>query len=597
MPGLTLWLTADAGLSSQQRRFSEAQACMVHGPTYAASLDVRLPGRLIGAVRYPEYPLRFFEAGGYRIAVEGRIYNKTDDEVADELGALAPSVFKDGGDPSAGVREWMLAAEGDYLVVLADLRWPRVAVLSDPLGRLPVYYRAGPRELILARECKFIRTLAGDVPFDRIGWAQTLWVGYPLGQRTLLADVQRGPAGLFLRAWADSGEVRTEVVSLVDLNLEEKQPPGHTVEQCADVLADEFVETCRWLAARQASASNVVALSGGQDSRAVAAGLAGAGVPFAAVTYDDGSAIIPREAAAAEQVAACLSAPWFRLTLPTPGPSDAERLVRLKDGLNYVGMAYILSFLEQIVGRWGSASVHFSGDGGDKVMPDLRVAVPRGGLDALVRVISLTHSILPPEEAERMLRLPRGTLLEDLRQRLAAYPESSMTQKAVHYVINERARKWLFEGEDRTRFYLWQVAPFWSFPFFVRAMSVPDKFKSGYRLYARFQERLSPACARIPNASHGCAMTSYRFRLQKALVGRIRSLPGPLGGLVWRWAGLEIPRAEVSPEFVAEWRRTFDQMDELADLLCWESVEHFLGRCNSVQFNFFRTLVLLAKGD
>jgi asparagine synthase (glutamine-hydrolysing) len=103
--------------------------------------------------------------------------------------------------------------------------------------------------------------------------------------------------------------------------------------------------------------------------------------------------------------------------------------------------------------------------------------------------------------------------------------------------------KWLFEGEDRNRFYFWSGSPFYSIQFFTYAMNCPDSQKSRYLLYRRVLEELSPLAAETPDDNvglppasrwHGLKRTSktwiqdwlsasLRRRLKHSLFPRLRS--------------------------------------------------------------------------
>ena len=59
-----------------------------------------------------------------------------------------------------------------------------------------------------------------------------------------------------------------------------------------------------------------------------------------------------------------------------------------------------------------------------------------------------------------------GTLLESLSQVLTKYPEVEFQQRAVHFAFSQRGRRWLFEGEDRARFFSGRLALFTRLSFF-----------------------------------------------------------------------------------------------------------------------------------
>lgn len=83
----------------------------------------------------------------------------------------------------------------------------------------------------------------------------------------------------------------------------------------------------------------------------------------------------------------------------------------------------------------------------------------------------------------------------------------------MHFLIYERGFKWLFEGEDRNRFYFWSVTPFYSIPFFNYAMNCSDNNKSHYALYREFLLKLSPSASMIDNARYRCPITSNKFKI------------------------------------------------------------------------------------
>ena len=107
--------------------------------------------------------------------------------------------------------------------------------------------------------------------------------------------------------------------------------------------------------------------------------------------------------------------------------------------------------------------------------------------------------------------------------------KESLDHKAVRFLIAERGRKALFEGEDRARSFLWQASPFYALPVFEAAMAVPDEHKSDLRFYAEFQRNLDPALLTIPHADVGMSIDSVRYHA-RAVARRwtIRAM-GPLG--------------------------------------------------------------------
>jgi asparagine synthase (glutamine-hydrolysing) len=201
----------------------------------------------------------------------------------------------------------------------------------------------------------------------------------------------------------------------------------------------------------------------------------------------------------------------------------------MKDGLNDVGMAFILPFLEEIARRWGPRSLMLTGDGGDKVFPDLRPPRRIRSMDDLVAAVVEDAVVTPAPQVEALLGLPAGSLVDDLRARLEAYPEEDLAQRAVRFQIAERGRKWLFEGEDRGRSFAWQASPFYALPLFEAALAIPDRHKTDYRLYAAVQRELDPRLTQIAHADFAMSIDSRRYRTRAVARRWVLRTLGPVG--------------------------------------------------------------------
>jgi len=524
MPGTTLLLVADPSRLSASA-FAAAQDVMLHQDDYRA---VRETSELLawGHVGYPGYPARVVTREPCVVLLEGRVYNLAADEIERELQRLADAfVAARGPDELAGaVEAWIRRAEGEFVVSLLDPARQRVAVFSDSLGRLPLYWHADAGRLLVAREAKFLLAMTPGLAFDRLGWAQTLWLNYPLGERTLLEGVRRAPGGCLLWGNVAAGRVEASVRTLFTYDFGAKR-------ECASLpaearrLAELLVDGCRRRGLHPDASVNVVSLSGGQDSRAVAAGFWRAGVPFVTASYVTETDRSRRDAALARQVAEAMRVQWHRFEVPGGDESAAAELAWLRDGLNYAAMAFILAYCRGLVRTWGRGAVYVSGDGGDKVLPDLRAAPRLRSTDELIATLIRQHATCPASEAAALVGIDARALGDSLREVVETYPETDPVQRSVHYVVYERGRKWLYEGEDRTRGFLWQTSPFYDTAFFSACMSLPDDIKTDYRFYRHVQNALSRELASLPDAGLGLASSSPFYVPKRWLVRTVVGLP------------------------------------------------------------------------
>ena len=190
----------------------------------------------------------------------------------------------------------------------------------------------------------------------------------------------------------------------------------------------------------------------------------------------------------------------------------------MKNGLNPLYLSFLLAFLGQLRRSWGSDVVFVSGEIGDRVLPDRRPSVDFAGIEELVDHLISQDPKFSLRTVSALTALEPADILAELRDHVSSYPERDSIQKYIHFVTYERIFKWLTEGEDRNRCFLWSATPYSGFEFFDSAMRCPDEQKSYYGLYREFLLQLSPAAAAIEHAGTGAAVTSDRFKtVRKAL--------------------------------------------------------------------------------
>src|SRR5262249_8494119 len=301
------------------------------------------------------------------------------------------------------------------------------------------------------------------------------------------------------------------------------------------------------------------------------------------------------DARVAARVAACLDIPWTLVPLAVSSEQE-EELVWLKDGLNNVGVAFMIPYLRAIRERWGAGAAYWTGDGGDKIFPDLRPRVAVGSADTLLSSLVAQHTVTQADLAEAITELPKGSLLEDLRTHVAGYPEKNLNQKAVHFAIYERGRKWLFEGEDRNRFFLWQVSPFYATSLLPWTMRVPDELKENYRCYREVQLALRPAMTRIAHAQLGVAIGSVFFPWKLKIDAAVRRLlPRSLKSGLKRvmGSGEWTPNRAAGPRI--DWAKSAAEAIRRGLPMAASPMTIFAQGASAGQFDFWRTLVLLPR--
>jgi len=449
-----------------------------------------------GCTRYPDYPITVIEAGDSVILVEGKIYNKTAAELEKELIDIAGELNDGEKTVSGSLRDWLGHADGDFLVFIWNKKTEELHIFNDVLGRLPLYYIQIERLVLISRRVKFCTSLMKSPAGDSKGLAETLIFGFPLADRTLIAGVSRLSPGTLLSISASSPAIRSSLIYI--FNFDQKNNTGKSYDRMAGELEELFLEACRNRAG-SGDAPPIVSLSGGLDSRAVAAGLQKAGVAFEAASFLDFARERKPDASLAGRVAEVLGIQWRLFDLKKPDVNDYRRMVALKDGLCGTGMSFILNFFEQIKEAYGPSLIHFTGDEGNILVPDMRPPQRLKTIDDLVDCIISNNLWFPINEVHSLTGVTPEEIRDGIRQRVESYPEKDLYQKYLHFIIFEHCFKLQFEGEEKSRSFFWTVAPFYSLFVFRYLMNIPDDRKRYHRLYAHFLHRFSPATAAIDN--------------------------------------------------------------------------------------------------
>jgi asparagine synthase (glutamine-hydrolysing) len=214
------------------------------------------------------------------------------------------------------------------------------------------------------------------------------------------------------------------------------------------------------------------------------------------------------------------------MKLSRPTGSDALTLLRMKSGANYLGMSYSMRYFSGLISAYGRDITYFAGEGGDKVLPDIRPARNFTSLRSLALFLIEENRIMPVETVSRITSVPEEEIVSSVISALDSYPEEDLRLKYVRFMLFERSLAWLSEGEDRNRSFFNTASPLLSTGFLEFAMSCPWKAKIRYRLYRNFLGRLSEAASNIEISGWGSSPSSIRsgiYLLGKDIYRRLPS--------------------------------------------------------------------------
>jgi len=471
---------------------------------------------------YPEYPLLYIQHAGSIGLVEGAMVDPKEKMVTDRIAALLDYLEQDPERARRELETFSQEADGDFIVTLISPASGRALIANDPLGRLQLFYCATPNSFSIAREMKFLAAWTAQPQIDRHALADSLVFGWPLGDATLLNDVKRLPvaSSVFL----DWQRHVTDIRQYYLWNFESMEQPVASRPQLLEELTGAFVERCarqiRWAGTRPI----VVSVSGGLDSRTVAAGYSAAHASYRAATYLDSDSEAARDAAVAEQVAKALSVPWELHRLNPSSILDDVRLVEMRDGCNYIGVSFFLHYLDNLAQRYGHHACQISGEMGQWLFLDMRGPSTVRTLQEFV-ASRLSNAIWPLEWVAKLLRLTTGDLTDRLHGQFERYPEISMRYRNIHFMLMERKLRYSLEGEERDRSVLWSMTPRGSPSFFANVMSVPAALKAHHQFYADFLRKLNPRMVEIPYADWNAPIGSLKARARSYVQGMFPRFP------------------------------------------------------------------------
>jgi len=516
MPGIHLAHGPAVGDSTDALRQRVQSLC--HFEEYEVDPVYERDGTFLAATCYPEYPVETVETAQYYVVVEGKLYDVEDtrDAVAD----LARDVFSD--DPTE-VSEWSVGRDGVFLAVFVEKETGAVAVLNDAMGRLPTFVAETDDGVYVSRELSFCRQSLDRVTMDRTGVAQMLLFGYALDDRTQFEAVRDlDPATLLVLDGSSDGRGLTER-SLHGMNFSEEAHAHRSIEENAARLAELFSEACRNRA--EASARSVVSLSGGLDSRAIAACYHANDLPFEAVTFASASGDHDQDIAVASDLAEAFDVEWRYYELSKPTGRDLQTLLEMLSGTNYFAMAWILGFFERLRRDVDREASYIAGDGGQRALRDNTPPKTPESIDELVDTIVTYHSHVPIDRVARLTGITEDEIRDSVRETVVNYPETDLERKYVHYMITERGINFQYPGEDRNRFYFWNEGPHFAAPFFRYAVNCPTEQKRDTRLYQAFLRELSPTAVEHDYVNVGAEPGSLEYRLKMSALDIVFRYP------------------------------------------------------------------------
>ena len=438
------------------------------------------------------HPVDFWETRDTFIAFEGYAYGWLKHRTELEKLVLQLVVSE---NPGAVLKSNFGNLDAEFVLFFFHKPSGKSGVVNDVLGRFPLYSLPVEGGHIISRNAAFPGKMK-NLSLDRQGAAESLTFGFTLGDRTVYEDVKRLPGGSYISVVGKELNFHRYKTIDYDLLLDSERDPEKAASRATELFVTALENRAKFCD------KSLLALSGGLDSRAIAGGFDKLGMDYETITYRDAAGSATRDVEVAQLISKAHSKELDLIDLGLPEENDFLELFDFKKGQSMLDMAFMVPFLRALRKRSENAAM-FTGDGGDKVLPSLLPDSRVFKGKKLMTYALRANRKFAEAAAEEVFGISKGSVKEAIEQLFDGYPEKTWEGKFRHFTMENRARNWLFEGEDRNRCFLPSFTPFYSLPLFELLMSVDEKEKKDFRFFHRFLENTDPKSAKIKNANWG----------------------------------------------------------------------------------------------
>lgn len=433
------------------------------------------------------YPVCLIEQPDYVLLVEGKIYDS--DILKDEIfkthigGLLNPNKI----DASIA---YLRNLDGEFIIYLFDKLTGKMIVVNDFLGRLPVYYSQSV-QFILGRDIGLIQFLTEKLEFNEQGIYEYMRLGYPLGERTLFANIYRlAPSSIIELDKGISAQSQS-------VSLEEWLESGRDVTKLEETLYELFKQAVKFRL--DAFEKPLLSVSGGLDSRIIMGEIEKERQKVGYECFLYKNKIIEADVKVVELLCELYKTQFGVNELEEWSPDYFDELADAKYGMNYLGMAFIVPFLKRMAQKYDGM---LTGDGGDKTLAYLFPDKQLFRKDIATQILR-NQEVTSYQVCQDLFGFNTARNEETLRAHLNGYVYSNRNMNYKHFLIFERSKNWLFEGEDRNRQYIWSTTPFYHPKFFKIVHGMDEHEKKNFKLYSSFTKLINPELNNIANANWG----------------------------------------------------------------------------------------------
>lgn len=456
---------------------------------------------------YEEYPIVTFQPNQDCIFVlEGKIFDQSVHHFFENVNSKYTDLYK--------IEEYLFGIDGEFYLYILDSKTNSLTVYGDYLNRLPLFYGTKDNKWIVSRDVNQVQQYLQS-PINKLNLAEFFVMDYNLEDRTLFEEVFTLQMENYLKVDMLNNQVQVMRKSFVN-DFSKKD-----IEELTPVLLNEmstlFVRAC----SSRATGKSVLSMSGGMDSRSVAAGLKKAGKSFDGITFEDEEKRAANDVIIAKEIADTLNVNWRKIDLTTNSFSeDAYELTAYKLGLQSSRLYLSYQYCKKAGELLGSSVIFFTGDGGDKAFPDLTKGITFNDDQKLFDLIIMENYEFMIKEASKIVGIEESDLRNQIFKSIQNLPGSDSGLKYEQFILRGRMKRYVCEGEDRNRRFFWSTSPFFSKDFFSLMMRIDPSIKRDQEFYRNFISEINPAIAEIRNEN----LSKGKLTINKSFYNYVKRL-------------------------------------------------------------------------
>ncbi len=505
MPGLSLLL--NFGKNSKEK-FLKLLEKSIYFEDYENKLLYENDFYIAFFTGYKYYPFNLYKKDKFSFFIEGNVYNKDEKDLEKSIFDIYDHFLKN-LNYKEKIKNFILGTDGEYIIGIFDKE--NFLIFNDALGRLSLYYFQDEKNFLISRDIGIINNFISKKEIDENSFSEYLLFMYPLSNRTLIKNIYKAFPGTIF----EYKNKKLKIQKIIEWNFEEKDDKEYKI--LLNNLYESFIDGIKNRTKKFKNFKIMLGLSGGFDSRAVFLGLKKINSDFYPVTFIDPDKKHFKDYIISKKIAEIEKKELKIFEIKEFNIDSIKKLIEIKGGLNYAEMGFMIDFLKEAKKIFGEKMVYFTGDGGDKLLPYLIPERKLKNYDELFKFIIIKNKIFDIKEVEKLTSLSSKKIKENILNIISSYPEKNLNYKYLHFLFYERCFKYLFEGEDRNRYLIFSISPFYSIDFFKNSIRIPDKYKKYYKLYKDFFKILNGEIIKIEKSSLGFDIFSKKIFLREFL--------------------------------------------------------------------------------